>query len=52
MSNLVALSLMVSDKKIFKDFDFFKFDALATRVFEGIEFLQKLLKRAKAGTFL
>ena len=52
MPNLVALSLMVFDKKIFKDFDFFGFVAMPTTVFEGIKFFQKILKRTMAGTFL
>ena len=42
MQTLVALGLMVSDKKIFKDFIFFfSFVAMATRVFEGFNFSQK-----------
>ena len=42
MPNLVALSLMVSDKKIFKDFKKkICFVAMATRVFEGIKFFKK-----------
>ena len=45
MQNLVALGLMVSDKKIFKDF-------MATRVFEEITLFQEILKRTMAGTFL
>ena len=55
MPNLVALGLMASDKKIFKDFIFFfffSFVAMATRVFEGIKFFQEILKRTMAGTFL
>ena len=52
MPNLVALGLMASDKKIFKDFIFFRFVAMATRVFEGIKFFQEILKRTMAGTFL
>ena len=52
MQNLIALSLMVSDKKIFKDFKIFCFVAMATRVFEGIKFFQQILKRTMAGTFL
>ena len=54
MTNLVALSLMVSDKKIFKDLIFFFlcFVAMATRVFEGIKFFQEILTRTMAGTFL
>ena len=41
MQNLVALGLMVSDKKIFEDFNFFlNFVAIATRVFEGIKFFK------------
>ena len=51
MLNLVALSLMVSDKNIFKDFIFLSFVAMATRVFQGIKFFQEILKRAMAGTF-
>ena len=52
MPNLVALSLMVSDKKIFKDFKNACFVAMATRDFEGIKFFQEILKRTMAGTFL
>ena len=53
MQNLVTLGLMVSDKKIFKDFNFFfSFVSMATRVFEGIKFFQNILKRTMAGTFL
>ena len=52
MPNLVALGFMASDKKIFKDFIFFSFVAMATRVFEGIIFFQGILKRPMAGTFL
>ena len=41
MPYIVALSLMVSDKKIFKDFEKkLSFVAVATRVFEGIKFFQ------------
>ena len=50
MPNLVALGLMVSDEKIFKDFTkFFSFVAMATRVFEGIKLFQKILKKTMAG---
>ena len=53
MPNLVALGLMVSDKKIFKDFKKnFSFVAMATGVFEGIKLFQEILKRTMAGTFL
>ena len=53
MPNLVALGLMVPDKKIFKDLIFFlSFVAMATRVFEGIKFSQENLKMTIAGTFL
>ena len=53
MPNLVALGLMVSDKKIFKDLKtFFSFVAMATTVFEGIKLFQEILKRTMAGTFL
>ena len=55
MPNLVALNLMVSDKKIFKDLKKTKklsFVAMATRVFEGIKFFQSILKWTMAGTFL
>ena len=46
MPNLVAQSLMVSGKKIFKDFQYFlSFVAMAARVFEGIKFFQEILKR-------
>ena len=42
MPNLVALGLMVSDKKIFKDFKKkLSFVAMATRVFEAIKFFKK-----------
>ena len=43
---------MVSNKKIFKDFNFLSFVAMGTRVFEGIKFFQEILKRTMAGTFL
>ena len=44
---------MISDKKILKDFIFFlSFVAMATRVFEGIKFFQKILEKTMAGTFL
>ena len=49
MPNLVALSLMVSDKKIFKDFENLCFVAMATRVFQGIKFFEEILKRTMAG---
>ena len=53
MPNLVALGLMVSDKKIFKRFQkIFGFVAMATRVFEGIKLFQEILKRTMVGTFL
>ena len=55
MPNLIAVSLTVSDKKIFKVFEgikFFSFVAMATRDFEGIKFFQESLKRTMAGTFL
>ena len=53
MPNLVALTLMVSDKKIFKVFKFFfSFVAMATRVFDGFKFFQKILKRTMAETLL
>ena len=53
MPNLVAVSLMVSDTKIFKDLKKkLSFVAMATRVFEGIKFFQKNLKRTMAGIFL
>ena len=53
MPNLVALTLMVSDKNIFKVFNFFfSFVAMATRVFDEIKFFQEILKRTMAGTFL
>ena len=42
MPNLVALTLMVSNKKIFKDLKKKKsFVAMATRVFEEIKFFKK-----------
>ena len=42
MPNLVALGIMVSDKKIFNDFKKkFSFVAMATRVFEGIKFFPR-----------
>ena len=44
MPNLVALGLMVSDKKIFKDLKKKKklsFVAMATRAFEGIKLFKK-----------
>ena len=53
MPNLVALGLMVSDKKIFKDFiKKLSFVAMATRIFEGRKLFQAILKRNMAGTFL
>ena len=53
MPHLVALGLMVSDKKIFKDLKKKNcFVAMAIRVFEGIKFFQKILKRTIAETFL
>ena len=53
MPNLVALSLLVSDKKIFQDVKKnFSFVAMATRVFEGIKLFQEILKKTMAGTFL
>ena len=49
MPNLVALDLMVSDKKIFKDLKKnLSFVAMATSVLEGIKFFQKILKRTLA----
>ena len=42
MPNLVALGIMVSYKKIFKDLKkHLSFVAMATRVFEGIKLFQK-----------
>ena len=42
MPNLVALGLMVFDKKIFKDLKKnLSFVAMATRVFEGIKLFEK-----------
>ena len=53
MLNLVALGVMVSDKKIFKDLKKkLSFVAMATRVFEGIKLFQEILKWTMAGTFL
>ena len=53
MLNLVAVSLIVSDEKIFKDFKKnLNFVAMATRVLEGIKFFQEILKRTMGGTFL
>ena len=58
MPNLVALGLMVSDKKIFKDLKKKKkkkknsFVAMSTRVFEGIKLFQRILKRTMAGNFI
>ena len=53
MPNLVALGLLVSDKKIFEDFKkILSFVVTATIVFEGIKFFQEILKRTMAGTFL
>ena len=49
MLNLVALSLMVSDKKIFNDLILFlSFAAMATKVLEGIKFFQEILKGTTA----
>ena len=53
MPNLVALSLMVSDKKIFQRFKkSLSFVAMATRSFEGIKFFQESPKKNTAGTLL
>ena len=52
MPKLVALGLMVSDKKIFKDFEKICLIAMATRVFKGIKFFHEILKRTMSGTFL
>ena len=53
MPNLVALGLLVSEKKIFKDLQvFLSFVAMATLVLEGIKFFPGILKRTMAGTFL
>ena len=52
MPNLVALGLMVSDKKIFKDLKKISVVSVATRVFEGIKLFQDILMRTMAGTFL
>ena len=51
MPNVVALSLIVSDKKIFKDFEK-KLSAMETRVFEGIKFFQEIQKRTVAEHFI
>ena len=48
MKNLVALGLMVYDKKIFQRFKKkLSFVAMATRVFEGIIFFQEILRRTR-----
>ena len=52
MPKLVALGLMVSDKKIFKDFEKNCLIVMATRVFKGIKFVHEILKRTMSGTFL
>ena len=52
MPNLVALGIMVSDKKIFKDLKKNQFVAMATRVFEGIKFFQQILIWTMPGIFL
>ena len=52
MPNLVALGLMVSDKKIFKDLKKISFVAMATRVLEEIQLFQEIFKRTMAVTFL
>ena len=53
MPHLVALSPLVSDKKIFKDFEkVLSFVPMAAGVFEGIKFFQQILKRTTTGTFL
>ena len=53
MPNLVALGLMVYDKKIFKVFKFFfSFVAMATTVFDRIKFFHEILKKTMAETFL
>ena len=53
MPNLVALGLMVSDKKIFKDFK--KISVLLPWQSEFLKesnFVQKILKKTMAETFL
>ena len=51
MPNWVAISLMVSDKKIFKDFEIFLVLLPLTRVFELIKFFQEILKRNISAKF-
>ena len=52
MPNLVALTLMVSDKKIFKVFKIVSVLLPWQPVFDGIKFFQEILKRTMAGTFM
>ena len=52
MQNLVALTLMVPDKKIFKVFIFFSVLLPWQPVFDGIKFFHEIQKRTMAGTFL
>ena len=53
MLNLVALSLIVSDKKDIRSFQkILSFVAMATRNFKGIKYFQEILKRNMAETFL
>ena len=52
MPNLIAIGLMVSEKKIFKDLQYFAFVTMASRFSERIKFFQEIMKRAMAGTFL
>ena len=52
MPNLVVLRFMVPDKMIFNVFKCFSFIAIITRVFIGINFLETVLMRAMAESFL
>ena len=53
MPNFVTLGLMISEKKIFKDFQYiFSFVAMATRVLIRIKLFEEFLKRAMLGSFL
>ena len=52
MPYLVALGLMVYDKKIFTDLRKKKKKKKVLFLSEGIKFLQEIVKRTMAGTFL
>ena len=55
MPKVVALDLMVSDKKVFQDLEkklISLIIAMATGVFEGTKFFHEILKRSMSGTCL